>query len=95
MAFKISPVANGQLFTNLGTPANGYKVFFYQSGSFSNLQPVYTSSVGDVQSLNPVTCDSSGRVPGVFLDSTLNYQVVVTAADGTSVIQYWNGISVA
>ena len=95
MAFKISPVCNGQVFSNLGTPGAGYKVFAYQSGSFSILQTTYTTSAGSVQNANPVVCDSSGRVPVMFLDSTKQYNIVLTASDGTSVIQTWDGISVA
>ena len=90
MAYILSPVLQGQVFTNQGKPAAGYKVFAYQAGSFSTLVPTYTNSTGAVANPNPVTLDASGRVPPIFLDTNVTYNLVLTQADGTTVVQSFN-----
>lgn len=93
MSFLISPVLQGQIFSNLGKPLSGGKVYAYQAGSFSTLQNTFTSSDGDTENENPLTLDAAGRVPPMFLSSDLEYNLVLTAPDGTTVIQYFDGVA--
>jgi hypothetical protein len=93
MAYLISPVAQGQLFNNQGKPLAGGKVFAYVGGSFSTLQSTYTDSTGATANPNPLTLDASGRAPAMFLDTNNTYNIVVTAPDGTTVLQTFQFVS--
>jgi microcystin-dependent protein len=92
MAFSVSPVLTGQLFNNQGKPLAGGKVFSYVGGSFSTLQSTYTTDAGTTANPNPLTLDASGRVPPMFLDADLLYNIALTASDGTTVIQTFQNV---
>jgi hypothetical protein len=87
MSYSLSPIFNGQHFNNQGKPLAGGRAYFYVAGSFSTLQSIYSSSVGDTELANPVVLDASGRTPAIFLDNTLSYNAALTLADGTTVLQ--------
>lgn len=76
-----------------GVPLNGYKLYYYQSNT-TNLQDTYSEQTGITANLNPITLNSSGRLPvPVFLGSTYDYTETLTDANGV-VVSPWpfNGI---
>ena len=89
----ISPVCNGQLFDNSGEPLAGGKVFAYVGGSFSTLALTYSDNAGTVPNANPIVLDSSGRMPvEMWLVQGQTYNIALTLADGTTVLQQWANI---
>jgi peptidoglycan hydrolase-like protein with peptidoglycan-binding domain len=88
MTTLFAPIWNGtQFFDNNGNPLNGGKVFTYQANSTSILKTTYTDSTGATPNPNPLTLDSSGRIPNeMWLASDGNYNFVLTKADGTTVL---------
>lgn len=85
---SISPVFNGfQFFDNNGEPLAGGKLFQYEGGSSSIQQTTYTDTTGNTPNANPIVFDSSGRIStDVWLENGLAYNLVITEADGTTVI---------
>ena len=85
---SISPVFNGfQFFDNNGEPLSGGKLFQYEGGSSSIQQTTYTDTTGNTPNPNPIVFDSSGRInTDVWLENGLAYNLVITEADGTTVI---------
>jgi hypothetical protein len=72
------------------------KLFFYSASSFSTPQPTYISSAGSTPNANPIILDSTGRVDTeIWIDSTINYNIVLTLPDSTTVLNSWNNISLA
>ena len=84
----LSPVFNDTQFCdNDGLPLAGGKIFTYEAGSNSVLQPTYTTGAGSVENTNPVVLDSSGRLPNeMWLISGSGYNLVLTQPDGTTVL---------
>jgi hypothetical protein len=95
MSVGLSPIFNAaQLLDNNGAMlAYGY-IYFYRAGSFSVLQSIYLDSLGTTPASNPVQVNSSGRVQTeIWLDSNLSYNVVVTKADGITVLAHYDNIT--
>lgn len=92
---SLSPILNAtQQFDNNGQPLAGGYIYFYQAGSYTVLQNIYSDAAGTVPLANPVILDSTGRVPTeVWIDTLLTYNVVLTKSDGTSIIKNWDNIS--
>ena len=93
----ISPVFNIPAFTDAnGNPLAGAKIFTYEAGSTSILQPTYTGPTAAVANSNPIVLDSGGFLPAgisIWLDSTLTYNLVLTQPDGTTVIHYFDNVA--
>jgi hypothetical protein len=91
---SISPVFNGyQAFDNNGLPLAGGKLWQYEAGSTSVQQTTYTDASAVVPNANPIVLDSSGRVPTeIYLVNGLAYNLVLTAADGTTVLTYVDNV---
>lgn len=91
----LSPVYNGVACQdNNGNLLAGGYLYAYQQGSFTVLQPTYTDHTGSVQNANPIQLSSTGRLPNaLWLDASLNYNLVLTLADGTTIVQYTDNIS--
>lgn len=85
----ISPVFDGvQFFDNNGQMLNGGYVYSYQAGSFTVQQPTYTDHTGTVANPNPIQLSSTGRLPyGLWLDTSLTYNLAVTLSDGNTIIE--------
>lgn len=92
MTFLLSPIWNGyQAFQNDGTPASGYKIHTYSSGTTVD-QPTYTDSTGTVANPNPLVLNSSGRpVTAIWFQSGKFYSLVLTDPLG-NVIQTVNAV---
>jgi len=84
----LSPVFNDTQFCdNSGLPLAGGKVFTYEAGSFTVEQATFTSIAGNVANTNPIVLDSAGRMPtAMWLISGSAYNIVLTQADGTTVL---------
>jgi hypothetical protein len=93
----LSPIFNDQQFQdNSGNPLAGGRIFQYEAGSFSVLQTTYTDESGAVANANPIVLDSSGRLPGniaIWLQPGQLYNLVLTAADGTTVLKSFDDVS--
>lgn len=61
---------------NNADPYAGAKAFFYQTGT-TTLQSVFTTAALSVAHANPVIADSSGKFPNIYMNSTLDYRVVI------------------
>ena len=85
----LSPVFNDTQFSDdNGLPLAGGKIFTYEAGSNSVLQVTYTTIAGDVEQPNPIVLNASGRLPNeMWLVDGSAYNLVLTQADGTTVIQ--------
>jgi hypothetical protein len=90
--FSISPLPP-QVFNNNGKPGVGYKLRFFEGGSFSVPKPVYANSDGSVQLPNPVVADASGRVPAIWFPLGEVYNVTLSTPDETIVVQSWTNIT--
>lgn len=89
MTISLSPAFNsGVFFNNLGTPLSGGKLFAYIAGSSSVLATTYDNDSGTpVENANPIVLNSSGRLPvSVWLTNGVNYHLVLTMPDGTTVL---------
>lgn len=87
-AVLLSPLFNcAQQCDEDGLPLTGAKIFAYEAGSFSTLQATYTDNTGSVANTNPLVLNSSGRPDtNIWLLASGNYNLVLTLADGTTVI---------
>lgn len=95
MAFVVSPVLTGQQFNSSGLPLSGGKIFVYEGGSFSSLSAAYSDASGAVQNANPMVLNSAGWLTtGFFLETVLTYNIVLTKADGTTVLATFDDITV-
>ena len=94
---QISPIFNQERFTdNLGNPLAGGLIFAYEAGSTSVLQSTYSDQAGAVANPNPIVLDSSGKLPGetaIWLEPGVLYNLVLTAADGVTVIKSFDDVS--
>ena len=95
MAVLISPVFNIPAFTDAnGNPLNGGRIYQYEAGSSSVLKTTYTTSAGDVANANPIVLNSAGQLPtSIWLTSGEFYNLVLTAADGTTVIKGFDNVA--
>lgn len=97
MSVLLSPVFNLPSFVDAnGNPLSGGKVYAYVAGSSSVLQTTYTSSTGLVANANPIVLDSAGRLPSgiaLWLTRGLNYHLVLTQSDGTTVLSEFDDIA--
>jgi len=67
-----------------GNPLQGAKVYFYEAGT-STPQDTYSDSTLTTPNSNPVLSDSAGRVSNIYLDSTLEYKVVIKDASDVTI----------
>lgn len=90
----ISPVFQDTVFLgNDGKPLVGGKIFTYEAGSNSAEQTTFNSSSGDTANTNPIVLDSSGRMTTqLWLADGYSYNLVLTQADGTTVLQTHDNI---
>ena len=90
----ISPVFNIPSFVDAdGNPLAGGLIFAYEGGSFSVLKNTYTSEDGAVANSNPVVLNSAGQLTtSIFLNPGETYNLVLTEADGTTVIKNFDGV---
>lgn len=86
------PLSMTQQFDTLGNLLNGGKLYFFQAGT-TTPQNAYSDSGLTLPLPNPITLDSSGRVPPLFLaDGTIKIRLTNSAgvtqlsADGIMVI---------
>ena len=91
----LSPLFNGQqFFDNNGNMLSGGQLGFYVANSSSVLQNIYADNLGTIPLANPIVLNSSGRYNGeIWLDTTLNYNVVIYQSDGISVISSYNNVA--
>lgn len=71
--------AGAQFFDDNGNPLAGGKIYSYQAGS-TTPEAVYTTSAGNIAHSNPITLDSTGRVPAsgeIWLTSGQSYKFVL------------------
>lgn len=67
-----------------GTPAVGYKLFFYAAGSVNTKQTTYTDSTGTVANTNPVVLNSLGQpTTELWFASGLSYKCVLAPSTDT------------
>lgn len=93
---RISPLTEAQYFDNNGDPLSGGKLFFYQGGSFSVQKTTYSDSAGTIPNANPIVLDSSGRpTVSAFMVVDELYNVQLTLADGTTVLNSWANVQVS
>ncbi len=85
MSIAFSPVFNGQqFFDNNGNPLAGGKIYQYTANSNSVQATTYSDLLGVFPNPNPITLDSSGRLPAeIWINSSISYNFVVTDSLGT------------
>jgi hypothetical protein len=97
MAVLLSPIFNLPAFTDAnGDPLAGGKIFQYEAGSFSVLKTTYTTQDGNVANSNPIVLNSAGQLPAgvnIWLTENELYNLVLTQADGTTVIKSFDDVS--
>ena len=91
---SLAPVFNGTRFTDsTGAPLAGGMIAAYVAGSFSTYQTTYSDSAGTVANANPIILNSVGLATvEIWLVVGQNYNLVLYAADGTTVIDSYNNI---
>ena len=92
----LCPIYNASTyFDNNGNMLAGGLLNIYQANSFTVRQTTYQDSAGTIQNTNPIVLNSSGRIPvELWLDPTIVYNMVLTLADGITVLQSSNNITV-
>jgi hypothetical protein len=95
MTVLLSPVFNIPFITDVdGNPLAGGKIFAYEAGSSSILQGTFNSSAGDVANANPIVLNSGGQpATEIWLTSGLSYHLVLTKADGTTVLAGFDDVT--
>lgn len=100
-AVNFSPAFNQSSFIDAnGDALAGAKIFQYEAGSFSVLKATYTTAEGDVGNPNPIVLDSAGCLPNstaIWLERNEFYNLVLTQADGTTVLKnfdYVTGVTI-
>ena len=91
MATKLlSPVANEQQLDNLGNPLSGGTISVYYQNTLT-LASIY-ANVGGSPLTNPITLDSSGRIPNgqIYLDLNFGYDIVIK--QGTTTLESFSGV---
>lgn len=71
-----------EFYDDTGTPREGARLFFYQSGTVNTKLDTYSDSSLSVANLNPVTLDEFGRPPAAIFLKNQDYKVVL-AQPGT------------
>lgn len=74
-----SPFARA--FTTAGVPASGDKLYFYLAGGTTATDSYIDADLTTPHDW-PVEADSAGRFPAIFINDSIAYRVVQTAADG-------------
>lgn len=69
------------VFNNRQLPEAGAQAEFLVTGT-TNKAPVYTTSGLSIEHTNPVVADGLGRLPDIYLDSTITYRVRILDSDG-------------
>lgn len=92
----LCPIYNASTyFDSNGNMLSGGLLNVYQAGSFTVRQATYQDSAGTILNTNPIVLNSSGRIPAeIWLDPTITYNFVLTLADGITVLQSSNNITV-
>lgn len=67
-----------------GNPISGAKLHFYQTET-TTPATIYSDQAGVVAASNPVTADSTGVFPAIYLDAAVTYRVMLKTADGATV----------
>lgn len=95
MTVLLSPIFNVPSFQDgNGNPLSGGKIFQYQAGSNSVLRTTFTSDTGLTANANPIVLDSSGTLPNaIWLTEGQAYNLVLTAADGTTVLKGFDDVT--
>jgi hypothetical protein len=79
-------------YSNDGTPLANGKIYSYLNNSFTIKIPTYTSGTGNTPYTNPIVLSNIGTLPsGIFLDTNKKYNLVLTQADGTTILKNYNG----
>ena len=94
MALILAQVGNFRQYFNAdGDPLAGGKLFTYYANSTTSMATTYTTIAGNIANPNPIELDSSGYITNaIWLNADTSYQFVLTAADGTTVIQTINSL---
>lgn len=94
MAALLSPIFNiPQFFDEDGLPLAGGKIFAYDAGSFDTLKDTFNSEDGLTANTNPIVLNASGQLTtAIWLTPAEGYNLVLTKADGTSVIKNFDDI---
>jgi microcystin-dependent protein len=90
ISVTVSPLyAFGTSFNVDGKPLAGGKLFAYEAGSSSTLATTYSKDSGTaVANPNPIVLTSDGRLgTSLWLDQALQYHLVLTKPDGTTVLE--------
>jgi hypothetical protein len=80
---KLPPAFSQQEFDDDGTPLAGGKLYTYASGTLTP-QTTYLDQAGSAENENPIVLDARGEY-NMWLDPTLEYDLVLTRADDTAV----------
>lgn len=90
MAF-LSPIFNLPFITDVdGNPLAGGHIYQYEGGSSSVLKTTFTSEDESVANENPIVLNSAGQLPAgiaIWLTEGEEYNLVLTEADGTTVLK--------
>lgn len=86
----LSPVANGQLFDNLGNPLASGQITVYQAGTLT-LATIFANAEGSAMA-NPVSLNSAGRIANgaLFLDVGQSYDIQISK--GSTVYESYSSI---
>ncbi|MES2904557.1 MAG: hypothetical protein V4696_10265 [Pseudomonadota bacterium] len=68
-------------FTANGLPAGGAKLYFYLSGTLTPADSFTTSDLTTAHP-NPVVADGAGRIPAVYLDTSISYRAIIKDRSG-------------
>ena len=91
---SLTPVfSESQFFDNNGVPLAGGLIYTYEAGGATSQLWTFTTSAGDVQNLNPIVLDSTGRpTTEIWLVDGNAYNLVLTESDGTTVLRACDNI---
>lgn len=67
-----------------GNPLAGAKLYFYENGT-TTLKTTYTSAALSVAHPNPVIANAAGVFASIFADTTAEFSVAITDADGAPI----------
>lgn len=83
MTAQLAPTPIQKFFDNNGNPLFNGKLYSYVAGT-STPQATYTDSTMGTQNTNPVILNARGEA-NVWLDTTLNYKLVLQESNGTQI----------
>ena len=81
MTSTLFSLPRSMVFTPNGDPAVGATATFYVTGT-TTLAPIYSDSTLTTPLPNPITANSAGVLPTVYINATITYRVVVKDALG-------------